>query len=119
MMDLCERENIGCAPYWALAKGFLTGKYRPGVSVQSVRAERASEYLDARGLRVLETLRGLASAHRTTPAAVALAWLLTRPTVVAPIASARTREQLAELLPVATLRLTPQEAEQLTAASDR
>ena len=117
MQDLCARENVACAPYWALAKGFLTGKYRPGVPVQSARAERASEYLDARGLRVLETLRGLASAHRTTPSAVALSWLLARPTVVAPIASARTREQLAELLPVATLRLTSQEVDQLTAAS--
>jgi aryl-alcohol dehydrogenase-like predicted oxidoreductase len=118
LLELCARENVACAPYWALAKGFLTGKYRPGVAVQSVRAEGASEYLDARGLRVLETLRGLASAHRTTPAAVALSWLLARPTVVAPIASVRTREQLAELLPVATLRLTPQEVEQLTLASD-
>ena len=118
MLELCERENVACAPYWALAKGFLTGKYRPGIPVQSARAAGASEYLDARGLRVLEALRGLASAHRTTPAAVALAWLLARPTVVAPIASARTREQLAELLPIATLRLAPQEVEQLTVASD-
>jgi aryl-alcohol dehydrogenase-like predicted oxidoreductase len=87
--------------------------------VQSARAERAtSEYLDERGLRVLETLGAVAKAHRTTIPAVALVWLLARPTVVAPIASARTREQLSELLPVATLRRTPDEVRQLTAALD-
>jgi aryl-alcohol dehydrogenase-like predicted oxidoreductase len=118
LSELCARENVACAPYFALAKGFLSGKYRPGVPVQSTRAEGASEYLDERGLRILETLGAVASAHRTTIAAAALAWLLTRPAVVAPIASARTREQLSELLPVATLRLTEDELRQLTAASD-
>jgi len=117
LSELCAQESVGCAPYFALAKGFLSGKYRRGVSVESARAQGASEYLDERGLRVLETLDAVASAHRTTIPAAALAWLLTRPTVVAPIASARTRDQLLELLPVATLRLTEDELRKLTAAS--
>ncbi len=115
--EICAREKLACAPYYGLAKGFLTGKYRPGAPVQSARARGASAYLDERGLRVLETLDAIAKAHRTTPAAVALGWLLARPNVVAAIASARTREQLADLLPMATLRLSADEAAQLTAAS--
>jgi hypothetical protein len=103
---------------FSLARGFLTGKYRPGAAVKSARAEGAGGYLDARGLRVLAALDEIAAAHGAPVAAVALAWLLTRPNVVAPIASARTPEQLAELLPVARLRLTSDEVQRLTAASD-
>jgi len=115
--DLCAREGLACLPYFSLARGFLTGKYRPGAAVKSARAEGAGAYLDARGLRVLGALDEIAAAHRAPVAAVALAWLLTRPNVVAPIASARTPEQLAELLPVAELRLAPDEARRLTDAS--
>jgi aryl-alcohol dehydrogenase-like predicted oxidoreductase len=116
---LCAREGVACLPYYALAKGFLTGKYRPGVPVESARAAGASAYLNEDGTRVLEALRAVAEAHGSTYAAVAIAWLLTRPTVAAPIASARTLEQLGEILPGANLRLTPDEVQRLTAASDR
>jgi aryl-alcohol dehydrogenase-like predicted oxidoreductase len=115
--DVCAREGVACVPYFALAMGFLTGKYRPGTTVQSARAEGAQKYLDARGKGVLDALDDIAAAHHTTVAAVALAWLLAQPTVAAPIASARTTAQLADLLPMATTTLTPEESTRLADAS--
>jgi aryl-alcohol dehydrogenase-like predicted oxidoreductase len=118
LADLCARENIGVLPYFGLAKGFLTGKYRPGSPEgDSPRAQRARAYLTDRGLATLGVLDEVAAAHETTVAAVALAWLLAQPTIVSPIASARTPEQLADLLPVADLRLTADELARLTDAA--
>ena len=114
---LCMREAVGCMPYYGLAKGFLTGKYRPGRNVDSPRAAAARAYLDARGLRVLAVLDDIAHARRTSVPAVALAWLCAQPTVVAPIASARTVTQLSELLPVTGVNLTHDEVARLSAAS--
>ena len=115
---LLESENIACLPYYALAKGFLTGKYRDGgPAVDSVRAEGALEYLDDRGRAVLATLDEIAAGHEVPVAAVALAWLAAQPTVAAPIASARTPEQLADLLPVLTLQLTDDELRLLSHVS--
>jgi len=116
LRDLCAREGVACFPYYGLAKGFLTGKYRPNKRVDSPRAAGASEYLDERGLRLLATLDDIAAAHHTTVAAVSLAWLLAQPTVVAPIASARSVEQLMELLPAAGLTLSPEDLMRLSAA---
>jgi aryl-alcohol dehydrogenase-like predicted oxidoreductase len=104
-----ERAGIGVLPYYGLAKGFLTGKYQPGTEVDSVRAEGARAYLDDRGVRTLAVLDEIAAGHRVPAAAVALAWLADQQTVAAPIASARTREQLADLLPVLDLHLTSDE----------
>ncbi len=115
LRDLCRREHLSCVPYFALASGFLTGKYRPGVTVDSPRAPWVASYQDARGQRMLETLDAIAGAHQTTIAAVSLAWLLADPTIAAPIASARTTEQLAGLLPSIDLRLTDDEIARLTA----
>ena len=116
--DLVAREQLGVVPYFGLARGFLTGKYRPdGPAVQSARAEGAQTYLDARGIAVLAALDEIAAAHATSLAAVALAWLLARPAVVAPIASARTPEQLADLLPVNTARLSDDEVARLSGVS--
>ncbi|CAL9666296.1 1-deoxyxylulose-5-phosphate synthase YajO [Actinosynnema sp. ALI-1.44] len=112
-----EAGGLASAPYWGLAKGFLTGKYRPGVEVESVRAAAASKYLDDRGLRVLAALDEVAAAHDTTVAAVALAWLAAQPTVAAPIASARNVAQLNDLLPALDLELKADEVERLSAAS--
>ncbi len=114
---LCTRETVGCVPYYGLAKGFLTGKYRPDSNVDSPRAVGARAYLDARGLRVLNALDDIAAARHTTVAAVSLAWLRAQPTVVAPIASARTISQLSELIPVTDVRLTHEEVTRLSAAS--
>lgn len=118
LQDLCVAEGLACLPYFALAQGFLTGKYRPGgPEVQSHRAGSASQYLDERGERVLAALDAIAASHRTSLAAVALAWLIAQPGVVAPIASARTVEQLRDLLAMATLSLQDAELAQLSDAS--
>jgi len=117
LSDVCARESVACVPYFALAMGFLSGKYRPGTTVDSARAEGARKYLDARGQRVLSALDEIAAARQTTVAAVALAWLLAQPTVAAAIASARTAAQLADLLPMATTTLTPEESTRLADTS--
>lgn len=117
LAGLCEREGLSCFPYYALASGFLAGKYRPGAKVESARASGASKYLDERGLRLLGALDAIAADRGTTVAAVSLAWLLARPAVAAPIASARTPEQLAQLLPAVTLRLGEEDLGRLEVAS--
>jgi aryl-alcohol dehydrogenase (NADP+) len=113
LADLCVREGVACVPYFALAMGFLTGKYRSGVKVESVRADSAGKYLNDRGIRLLGVLDEIASTHRVPVAAVSLAWLLAQKGVAAPIASARTVEQLADLLPVAQLTLSDEEIRRL------
>jgi aryl-alcohol dehydrogenase-like predicted oxidoreductase len=118
LAPLLASEGLACLPYYGLAKGFLTGKYRPGSDVESVRAEGARAYLDDRGLRVLAVLDEIAAGHEVPVAAVALAWLADQPTVVAPIASARTPEQLADLLPALELRLTDDERRLLAHVSE-
>jgi aryl-alcohol dehydrogenase-like predicted oxidoreductase len=114
---LCAREGLACLPYYALARGFLSGKYRSGAKVESARAPGAAKYLDEKGLRLLAALDTIAGKRGTTVAAVSLAWLLTRPAVAAPIASARTPEQVADLLPAVSLHLTDDEQKRLNDAS--
>ncbi len=118
LMELCEREGLACIPYWGLASGFLTGKYRPGgPDVDSPRAGAAAARLDERGIAVLEALDEVAAAHRAEVATVALAWLLAQPTVLSPIASARNAEQLGPLLAVPGLELSGEEVANLAAAA--
>ena len=113
---VCEREGIPVFPFFSLAKGFLTGKYRSGGDmIDSPRAAAAAEYLDERGERMLGALDAVAAAHGVAPAAVAVAWLRAQPTVLAPIASARTVDQLAPLLDSVQLQLTDAELAHLTA----
>ena len=120
LLPICEEWDLAVVPYFGLAKGFLTGKYRPdGEAVDSPRAERARAYLDSGGAVVLEALDEVAAAHGTTVAAVALAWLRSRPRVVAPIASARNTEQLEQILPAATLELAPAELDRLSELGQR
>ncbi|MBP5900481.1 aldo/keto reductase [Streptomyces scabiei] len=110
--------GLSAVPYFALAKGFLTGKYRPGTTVDSPRAAGAGAYLATpAGTRVLAALDEIAEARGAAHATVALAWLAARPTVAAPIASARNLDQLPDLLAVADLTLTPEELRRLTDAS--
>ena len=110
--------GLSAVPYFALAKGFLTGKYRPGTTVDSPRAAGAGAYLDTpAGPRVLAALDDIAESHGVAHATVALAWLAAQPTVTAPIASARSLDQLPALLGVADLTLTPEELTRLTEAS--
>ncbi|WP_320670924.1 aldo/keto reductase [Patulibacter defluvii] len=116
--EIAERERLGVLPYWALAKGFLTGKYRdPAAPGDSPRAASALEYLDDRGRGVLAALDAVAAEHDSSVTAVAIAWLAAQPTVVAPIASARTVEQLQPLLEGARLRLDDAQLARLDAAS--
>ncbi|MGV9393993.1 aldo/keto reductase [Streptomyces olivaceus] len=118
LRDLAVRTGLAAVPYYALAAGFLTGKYRPGAAVDSVRAGGAAKHLESeRGRRVLAALDEVAGAHDAPVATVALAWLAAQPTVAAPIASARTVEQLPALLGVAELSLTEDEVARLTRAS--
>jgi aryl-alcohol dehydrogenase-like predicted oxidoreductase len=118
LLPVADAWDLAVLPYFALAKGFLTGKYRPGGgAVESERAGAARAYLDIGGAAVLEALDEVAAAHETTVAAVALAWLRAQPRVVAPIASARTTEQLEQILPAATLELTPAEVDRLSATT--
>lgn len=118
LSGLVGREGLSSMPYYSLASGFLTGKYRRGGGeVASQRAAGAAAYLDERGVAVLDVLDAVAAAHDTSVAAVSLAWLAARPTVTAPIASARTTGQLAEILPANELRLTAEETRKLDAAS--
>jgi aryl-alcohol dehydrogenase-like predicted oxidoreductase len=131
LQPLLQAEGLSCLPYYALAKGFLTGKYRDtagsrpfgtGASEErtandSPRAEGARAYLDDRGRAVLAVLDEIAAGHEVPVPAVALAWLAAQPTVAAPIASARTPEQLADLLPVLDLELTDDEVRLLSQVS--
>lgn len=112
-------QELGLAsfPFFGLGAGFLTGKYRPGASVQSARRNRVEGYLDdARTPALLQALDTVAATHDTTVAAVALAWLRAQPTVTAPIASARTPEQLEAILPALELRLGEDELAALRSA---
>ncbi|MFM8841434.1 MAG: aldo/keto reductase [Actinomycetota bacterium] len=95
--------GISSIPYFGLARGFLTGKYRKGVKVDSVRAAGVEAYQNERGWSIIERLEAIAKAKSTTISAVALGWLRAQPTVVAPIASARTVDQLEEITPIVSL----------------
>ena len=118
LLDATRELGLVVLPYFALASGFLTGKYRPGQEVDSARAGGASKHLESeRGPRVLAALDEVAEAHEAPVAAVALAWLKAQPGVVSPVASARTVEQVAPLAAALTLELTPAEVTRLTEAS--
>ena len=121
LREVAEREGLAVFPYFALAKGFLSGKYRAAddatASGASPRAGEAVGYLDERGRAVLDALDEVSASHQVSVAAVALAWLREQPTVAAPIASARSTSQLPALLDSIQLTLTVGELRRLTAAS--
>jgi aryl-alcohol dehydrogenase-like predicted oxidoreductase len=118
LLPLCVKENIGVIPYYALASGFLTGKYRSETdSSKSKRGEGTLKYLTERGQRILKGLDQVASERNATPAQLAIAWLLSRPSVTAPIASATSLEQLDDLIRGTTLQLDPDSLELLNQAS--
>lgn len=105
---LCEARGVGVINFYALAAGFLTGKYRSSAdAAKSARgASTTGKYLNERGLRILAALDEVAAADQATPAQVALAWQIARPSITAPIASATSLEQLAELARGAQLKLS-------------
>ena len=114
LLPTLEREQVREFPYYSLASGFLSGKYRPGTQVESARAGGAVEYLkQPRNLQLLAALDEIASTHDVPQAAVALAWLRAQPTVVSPIASARTLEQLRPFFQ-STFPLSPEQLARLS-----
>ena len=119
LLPLCAKEGVGVIPYYALASGFLTGKYRTEADLgKSPRGARgAGKHLDAKGLKVLAALDLVAHRYGATAAQVAIAWFKGRPGLAAPIASATTLEQLNELVKAATLVLDRAAVTQLDAAS--
>jgi aryl-alcohol dehydrogenase-like predicted oxidoreductase len=116
--QICVREHIGVAPYFTLARGFLTGKYRPGQDLPATpRAAGISQaYLNDRGWGMLAVLDDVAAAHGATPAQVALAWLMRYPGVVSPIASATSPAQVREIMGAVDLVITDDEFARLDAA---
>jgi aryl-alcohol dehydrogenase-like predicted oxidoreductase len=115
---LCQAEGLGVINYYALAAGFLTGKYRSAADLsKSPRGGGVKSYLNERGFRVLKALDDTATRHNATPAQVALAWLIARPSVTAPIASATSLDQLRDILKAVELRLDVQDIEALDTAS--
>lgn len=112
------KETVGVIPYYGLAKGFLSGKYRSAADLgKSPRGAGISGYLDDRGMRILKALDEIAAARKANPAQVSLAWLIARPSITAPIASATSPAQLADLVAAAHLDLSKDEVRALDAAS--
>lgn len=118
LLPVAEKYKLGVIPYFSLAAGFLTGKYRPGTDAsQSARGGMVKKYMNERGFAVVAALDEIAAAHHATPARVALAWLLAQPGVTAPIASATKDEQLDDLIGAAGLRLDRASVERLNEVS--
>jgi aryl-alcohol dehydrogenase-like predicted oxidoreductase len=115
---LCRAEGIGVICYYALAAGFLTGKYRSEADLSaSPRGAGVKKYLDAKGMKVLQTLDEVAAQQQAKPAQVAIAWLIARPSITAPIASATSLEQLDDLIGAVRLKLPPEVIRALDEAS--
>ncbi len=117
--QLCLDQQLGVISYYSLASGFLTGKYRSEADLsKSPRGQGIKEYLNDRGFRILKALDEVAAEHGSAPASIAIAWLIARPSVTAPIASATSLEQLQSLTRAADLVLSPESIERLNKASD-
>lgn len=118
LQPLAEEKGIGVIPYFSLASGFLTGKYRSEADLgKSKRGQGIKKYLDERGMKILAALDEVAGNYNATPAQISLAWLLAQPTITAPIASATSVEQLHDLVAATRLNLDADAVAKLTAAS--
>ncbi len=120
IIPVAEEFELGLIPYYSLASGFLTGKYRSTDTAgqASPRAQGAAKYATEAGLRIIDALEEIGDAHGASIAATSLAWLRAQPTVVAPIASARTVEQVPDLLAGARLELSDDEVQRLDRVSE-
>jgi aryl-alcohol dehydrogenase-like predicted oxidoreductase len=115
---ICLAHHLSVLAYWSLASGFLTGKYRSEADItKSKRGKDAVKYLDDRGRKVLAALDEISAAHDATPTSIALAWLIARPSVTSPIASATSVEQLEDILKSVAIQLSPDEVAKLDQAS--
>ena len=118
LQGLCLDEGVGVIPFYALAAGFLTGKYRTDADVAgSARGFRAKTYMTDRGFRIVAALESVAERLHATPGQVAVAWVMTRPAIAAPIASGRTVDQVRDLLAATKLRLDAESLHTLETAS--
>ena len=118
LRELCMAEGLGVITYYSLASGFLSGKYRSQADLgKSARGSGVKKYLDARGLRILGALDEVAARHDATPAEAALAWIIARPGVTAPIASATSLGQMESLIRSVSLKLTGADIKALDEAS--
>jgi aryl-alcohol dehydrogenase-like predicted oxidoreductase len=118
LRDLCVAENLGVISYYSLAKGFLSGKYRSRDDLgKSARGSGVQEYLNPRGMRILAALDTVAARHKAVPAEVALAWVMARPGITAPIASATNLDQVESLIRAASLKLAADDMAELEKAS--
>jgi aryl-alcohol dehydrogenase-like predicted oxidoreductase len=116
--DICVRYGVGVVTYYSLASGFLTGKYRSEDDMKgSNRTRMVSQNLNERGLKLLSVIDTVAARHKATPAQISLAWLMARPSVTAPVASATSVTQLHEILKSAEIKLTSEDIAALDAAS--
>lgn len=116
--DLCLREKVGVIGYYSLASGFLTGKYRSKADAEGrIRGSRVEKYLNDYGFGVVKALDNVAKRYNAKPGQVAIAWLIARPSVTAPIASATSIEQLDELMGAAEITLDPAAIAEIDAAS--
>jgi aryl-alcohol dehydrogenase-like predicted oxidoreductase len=98
-----KKNNISALPFYGLARGFLTGKYRPGITVDSIRAGGITDYQTDKGYAIIDALDKISKSHNSSISAVSLAWLRANPHVSTPIASARTIEQLQEIMQIVEL----------------
>ncbi len=115
---IASQHGLTVFPYYGLAAGFLTGKYRSEADFgKSVRGASAAKYLNEKGLGVLQALDKIAQKHQTTPAGIALAWLLAQPHIGAPVASATSKEQLKQILSATSVQLDPEDLKSLDQAS--
>ena len=115
---LCREKGLGVISYFSLASGFLTGKYGSKADLsKSARSKFVEKYINERGFRIVEALKRVAQQHGLTSAQVSLAWLISQPTITAPIASATNLDQLNELMQAATVELSPAVIDQLNQAS--
>ena len=118
LRDFTISEDIGVITYFSLAKGFLSGKYRSAADLEkSERGERVKAYLNERGFRILSALDAVAARNAAKPAEIALAWLISRPGVTAPISSATSPSQLESIARAATLTLSEEDKKELDGAS--
>jgi len=118
LAHVAARQGLGVMPRFALAGGFLSGKYRSKADIgRNVRGEEAAKHLNKRGLRILTMLDEIAAVHEKSPATIALAWLLSKPLVVAPVASASRPEQIPPLMEAAKTQLTRHQVSDLDRVS--
>lgn len=115
---LCLDQGVGVIPYSPLQGGFLTGKYRRDTQPDSVRAEGLKKYLNERNYALIDVLEQLGKARGATVTQMSLAWLLQRPAITAPIIGSNSVEQLGDVLGALEVKLTPEEVQQIDAASD-